>query len=255
MPLTDSELNFIVKNRKKKTVNYFAELFSVSIPTIKRAITQLIKEGKLTDNRLGNAYYKIEGEIWKNVTIPEIKNIYCVSNLGRLYNKETKSLITDLDTDAILTKTVGNINKYNLVTLQLKDTTNRTRATYKLHRLVAIAFIPIPKKYLAAGLTYKDLTVNHIKGIKNDNRVSQLEWLLMNENLEHSVQTGLNDNSGISHPLVKHSEDIIHKICRLIKQGKTNIEIEAIINKEVNAKRISDIRNKRKWKCISKHYF
>ena len=54
--------------------------------------------------------------------------------------------------------------------------------TRKVHRLVAIAFIPNP-----AGLE----TVNHIDGIKSNNAVANLEWLSVGENHRHAFNTGL----------------------------------------------------------------
>jgi hypothetical protein len=51
---------------------------------------------------------------------------------------------------------------------------------FKIHKLVAIAFVPNPdcKK-----------TVNHINEDKLDNRASNLEWLTLVENLQHGTRT------------------------------------------------------------------
>ncbi len=62
---------------------------------------------------------------------------------------------------------------------------------HRIHRLVAAAFID-----------NKDdsAEVNHINGIKNDNRVENLEWCTRSENMKHSYKTGLWNNQ---HTIVK----------------------------------------------------
>lgn len=72
---------------------------------------------------------------------------------------------------------------------------------YLVHRLVAAYFIENPM--LKA-------TVNHINGLKNDNRVENLEWATQSENNYHAINEGLRDmpkfgNSACSKYVFKYS--------------------------------------------------
>ena len=107
--------------------------------------------------------------------------------------------------------------------------------TYLVHRAVAEAFIPNPQKLPC---------VNHIDGNKENNIISNLEWVTHKQNSQHAVKTGLissGENShlfgktGDQHPCYKSllgnnwnigrraSEETKQKISQKLKGNKNNL--------------------------------
>ena len=67
---------------------------------------------------------------------------------------------------------------YHIVQLYNRD----KYKNYKVHRLVAITYIPNP---------YNKPAINHIDGDKSNNHVSNLEWVTYKENTDHAKANGL----------------------------------------------------------------
>ena len=97
----------------------------------------------------------LEGEIWKSI---KQEPLFEVSNLGRIRNKQTKNLHRGTEKSGKGYVVVSILNKH-----------------YKVHRLVLEAFEPIENS--------DELTVDHINGIRSDNRLSNLRWVTLDENI------------------------------------------------------------------------
>ena len=118
-------------------------------------------------------------EIWKDVD--GYSGLYQVSNFGNVKSLSKhvpcKSGKTRKLPEKIL-KPAKTDSGYFVVCLSK----NKISKHYKIHRLVASAFIENKERKKC---------VNHIDGDKTNNNVSNLEWCTYSENMKHAFSNGL----------------------------------------------------------------
>lgn len=112
------------------------------------------------------------------------------------------------------------------------------RKRHYVHRLVASAFIPNPSN---------KPQVNHLNGIRTDNRVSNLEWVTAQENTDHA-RIVFKRYAGDANAMRILSE----KDIPLIRQRLAAGEKLGIIAKDYGVKKatVKDIKWGRSWTCV-----
>ncbi len=125
-----------------------------------------------------------EEEEWKNVEGCDGR--YLISNLGNVAS------VSERYKGVSPRELKPRIDRRGYLVVSLR---NRGRnETRSVHRLVAEQFIPN---------TDDKPQVNHINGIKTDNRASNLEWVTNGENAVHAYRLGLNTRDALIKPVVQ----------------------------------------------------
>lgn len=116
---------------------------------------------------------------------------------------------------------------YKAVNVILGDKGKRKSKRMYVHRIVAECFIPNPQNLPE---------VNHLNGIKEDNRVENLEWCTPRQNLIHAIMIGrieINVNSWLN-PLPKVKKPPI------IRRKRETVYLKPEFVPEVRAKLFSE---------------
>ena len=170
----------------------------------------------------------IQQEIWKDVVGYE--GTYQISSIGRVKSSTT------------ILKIATNYLGYHH--LRLGSIKNKNKKSFTVHRLVAIAFIDNPYNYNE---------VNHINGIKTDNRLENLEWCTRKENMQHALKNGLWEiRFGENARNVKITENDVIEIRRLFSlKSQNGLTCQKIADKYgMSYSGINEIVNRKTWKHI-----
>lgn len=177
-------------------------------------------------------------EVWRD--IEGYEGLYQVSNKGnvRSLDRDTEHPIGS----GRFAKRKGRVlkasNRAGYPSVML--TNGKSRKTFTVHRLVAIAFIP----------NCGDLPcVNHKDGNKENNHSSNLEWASYMDNSVHAVSTGLVNNNGHRNTQSKLTEDQVKEIRELHTPRHKMYSSEALGKKYgVSDVTICNIINNKTWR-------
>lgn len=177
-------------------------------------------------------------EIWK--TIPGFSG-YEVSNLGNIRSLNYKR------TKTIKKLKPGKSPDGYLKTMILDD--NGKYRSWTIHLFVVMAFL---------GEKPKGKEINHINGIKTDNRLENLEYCTRSQNIIHAFKLGLcKSQRGEANPTAKLKDEDVLAIREYVekakKQGKKHYGRKALAKKfGISESYIKDIVSKRRgiWSHI-----
>lgn len=145
---------------------------------------------------------KVENEIWK--AVPGYEGWYDVSNFGRIRSYHNYG--NGRRREPRMIRATKDCFGYLQITLCLQAIHEQK----KVHQVVASAFLP------KGGV---GMQIDHVNGVKTDNRADNLEWVTPKENTLRSVALGLKP-SGERHWNHKLTEQDVSDMRELYSTGK-----------------------------------
>lgn len=183
---------------------------------------------------------------------------YCITKDGKVWSlKVNRFLKTALNGYSRNSKPDG----YPFVHIYNHE---RKLINVTVHRLVA-------KVFCFNDDPENKIFVNHIDGDKQNNNVSNLEWVTPSENIKHAHETGLRKRTFMNeHTILPKDEEVIHDwmefgqyilsdddvhvCCRMLQEGYRVCDISAMTG--YNRRTVQHVldRDYKKWEHITKDY-
>lgn len=162
-------------------------------------------------------------EEWR--AIPGYEGVYEASSLGRVKRVRSGRILATAED-----------GKGYLLTHLCKG---GVRWLTQTHRLIAMAFIRAD----LAGVT-----VNHLNGVKGDNRIENLEVISHRGNIHHAIATGFRNLTGQRNGNAILGEEDVAAVRAMIATGRSSREIARLYS--VSKSCIDKIRIGRTWKHL-----
>lgn len=178
----------------------------------KKYTNSISRKKEILNRKINEELVLLDREVFKPISFNEN---YLISNMGRAYVKEHYS--------------TKYISSKNLTLTKLKTgycTICIDKKKYLIHRLVA-------EEFIVKNDINKNL-VNHIDSDRLNNRVENLEWCTIRENIGHGVSKDrfskkLNRNNVLE--ILNNNSSSISELAEKYNVSKTNISL--IINKKI----------------------
>lgn len=174
---------------------------------------------------------------WK--AVPGYEGLYIIDEYGKVLSLERK-VRTKGDSFRVIPEHSLTWQPTHDGYVFVKLTKGKIKKCIKVHRLVALAFIPNP---------FNKSQVNHKDGNKRNNNVSNLEWATGKENMEHAVINNLNNcGRGEKQGHSKATTAMVIKMREYAKEGWTHQAIADNFNFSRSA--VTSIINRKRWTHI-----
>lgn len=163
------------------------------------------------------------------VEIPDFPGYFC--SRDGVFVSVRRNRLTELK------KCEGKVG-YQLVTLY--QGTRKGHIRY-VHRILAALFIRPPRP---------GEVVNHINGIKTDNRIENLEWCTEKENIHHKDRVLQKHNQGERHGMSKLTRTQVWEIRKRLVDGEGPAAIARRFG--VHQSTISYIKSGKLWRSVTR---
>lgn len=179
----------------------------------------------------------LPNEVWKKVV--GFEDYYLVSSLGRIYSNLRMPKISGVGHRSLGGKIMNAEVAHNGY-LRVRLQANGISKKEAVHRVVMASFV---------GPIGDFQTVNHINGIKTDNRLENLEYLTMSENNAHAFRIGLRSNNE-PRPYNGLTDDQAVELLKLRSEGVKFADLAQLFNVSITT--VSRITQDKGYKWLDR---